>query len=134
MSVRRGPAIVLSLALSAAALAIAPTAQASDGGAAKDDTTTKECKESSVVRLRLTEESNGRLTAIATVWSDDSDMWAWKLKHEGDLSDDGVVKAKDADKSFKIVRSMFNVPGTDSATFRAENLSTGEVCRASAVY
>ena len=139
MSVRRGPAIVLSLALSAAALALAPPAQASDGGAAKgvslrlrDDAAAvkkKDCDGSSEVKLRITLRDNGRLETVSTVWSDDNDVWSWRLKHEGDVSDEGGVKAKDADKSFKIIRTMVDFNGPDTVNFRAENTKTGEVCR-----
>jgi len=136
MSVRRGPAIVLSLVLGAAALAT-PSAFAGDGGAAKDEVVKKDCRADSVVKLRITARDNGRLEAIATVWSDDTDVWSWRLRHQGDLSDEGLVKAKDADKSFKVSRTMIDVGGSnvpDSATFRAQNEQTGEVCKASATY
>ena len=48
---------------------------------------------------------------------------------EGDVSDEGGVKAKDADKSFKIIRTMVDFNGPDTVNFRAENTKTGEVCR-----
>ena len=147
MSVRRGPAIVLSLMLSAAALATTPPAFASDGGAAKGDkvlsaqrmdenteSTKKDCDGSSEVKLRVTVRDNGRLETVSTVWSDDDDVWSWKLKHEGDVSDEGEVKAKDADKSFKIIRTMVDFNGPDTVNFRAENTKTGEVCRVTQVF
>ena len=86
MIVRRGPAVVLSLVLSAAALSVAP-ALAKDGGAAKD-VDRDQCDPSSVSRAKLKVEqvdgNNSRLQVTGTVWSSDSDVWVWRLKHEGD--------------------------------------------------
>ncbi|GAA1141854.1 hypothetical protein [Nocardioides aquiterrae] len=137
MIVRRGPAIVLSLVLSAAALSVAP-ALAKDGGAAKD-VDRDQCDPSSVSRAKLKVEqvdgNNSRLQVTGTVWSDDSDVWAWRLKHEGEVSDDGRARgSENSDLSFRVVRTMFNLPGTDDVVFRAENLRTGEVCRATVSY
>lgn len=127
MFVRRSPAIVLSLALSAAALALAPWAQASDGGTVKDD---DPCSACSTNRLRVSLDDDGRLQVVGVVWSDDDDYWQWKFKHNGDVSAAGVVKANDdASRSFRIVRTMVDLAGTDGITFRAENQNTGEVCR-----
>lgn len=149
MIVRRGPAIVLSLALSAAALAVAPSATAGDGGPAKDigagvprgfeftdpATDKSSCeKASSRAKLKVDADADGRLIVAGIVWSDDSDVWDWRLKHNDDLSDKGDVQAKDADKSFKIVRTMVNFNGPDYVVFRAQNTVTGEVCRADLYY
>jgi hypothetical protein len=131
MIVRRGLAIVLSLVLSAAALALAPSAVAGDGEPAKDK---NPCSDTSTVKLRVAPQDNGRFEVVGIVWSDDEDTWDWKMKHEGDVSAEGDVKAKDADKSFKISRTMVNFAGTDSFVFRAENRRTGEVCKADLVY
>ncbi len=126
MFVRRSPAIVLSLVLGAAALVTAPSAAAGDGGTAKD---VDSCSSSSTYKLKVTTDDDGRLTVIGVVWSDDDDVWDWKFKHNDDVSAKGDVKAKDADRSFKIVRTMVNLAGPDTVTFRAENETTGEVCR-----
>ena len=129
MFVRRSPAIVLSLALSAAALALAPWAQASDGGTVKDD---DPCSAGSTNRLRVSLDDDGRLQVVGVVWSGDDDYWQWKFKHNGDVSASGAVKANDNDdasRSFRIVRTMVDLAGTDGITFRAENQNTGEVCR-----
>lgn len=131
MTVRRGPAIVLSLVLSAAALAVAPSAVAGDGGTVKD---TDSCEKSSTVRLKVETVDGDRLAVTGIVWSDDEDVWDWKFKHNDETSYDGDVKAKDADKSFKIVRTMVNLTGPDSIVFRAQNRATNEVCRASLYY
>lgn len=132
MFVQRGPAIVLSLVLSAAALVLTPSVAAGDGGTVKD---VDPCEKSSTVKLRVTMLDDGRLEAAGSVWSDDEDLWGWKLKHDGDVSDSGFVKAKkDADQSFRIVRTMYNFLGPDFVVFRAENQATGEVCRAELYY
>ncbi|MFC6285241.1 hypothetical protein ACFP3Q_03680 [Nocardioides sp. GCM10027113] len=131
MTVRRGLAIMLSGVLGAAALVQAPGAWAGDGEPAKDKTT---CSASSTVKLRVQEQADGRLETVGIVWSDDDDWWDWKFKHDGDLSDEGSVKAKDADRSFRIVRTMVNFAGPDNVMFRAENRSTGEVCKIDLYY
>ena len=137
MIVRRGPAVVLSLVLSAAALSVAP-ALAKDGGAAKD-VDRDQCDPSSVSRAKLKVEqvdgNNSRLQVTGTVWSSDSDVWVWRLKHEGEVSDDGRARgSENSDLSFRVVRTMFNLPGPDDVVFRAENQRTGEVCRISYDY
>lgn len=137
MIVRRGPAVVLSLVLGAAALSVAP-ALAKDGGAAKD-VDRDQCDPSSVSRAKLkVDEVDGnstRLLVTGTVWSDDADTWLWKVKHNGEISDDGRARGdEDSDLSFRVVRTMFNLPGTDDVVFRAENQRTGEVCRATVSY
>jgi hypothetical protein len=133
MIVRRGPAVVLSLVLSAAALSAAP-ALAKDGGAAKD-VDRDQCDPSSVSRAKLkvdfADGNTSRLVATASVWSDDSDVWVWKLRHNGAISDDGRARGREeTDLSFRVIRTMINWDGEDTVVFRAENQRTGEVCRA----
>ncbi len=159
MFVRRSPAIVLGLVLGAAALAPAPAvasdggtaedvapAQSSvvdtgripapgpDGLPAKrlkdtKDSTFGNCQGSSKVKLRLTLMSNGEIETVGVLFSEDDDLWSWKFKHNGDFSFMGEVKAKDADRSFRIVRLMGDLAGPDDVLFRTENNRTGEVCR-----
>ncbi len=135
MFVRRVPAIVLSLALGAAALVSAPIAFAGDGGNATDVQKDRDsCGEGTATRAKLkvatVEGNNARLLVVGTVWSNDSDTWEWKLKHNGDVSDEGRARgSEDADLSFRVSRTMFNGYGVDDIVFRAENLRTGEVCR-----
>ncbi len=148
MIVRRGPAIVLSLVLSAAALVMAPGATASDGGPAKDiganvpagfeftepETESSPCEKESRVRLKVDTDEDGSLIASGVVWSDDENVWDWRFKHNDDMSAKGDIKAKDAEKSLKVVRSMINFTGPDNVVFRAQNAATGEVCRAELWY
>ena len=131
MIVRRGPAIVLSLALGAAALSGA-SALAVDGGATKDGPVRVDCSGSSEVRLNLKpiDGNSDRFEVVGAVFSPDDDIWSWKMRHNGDLSFWGDVRARDdIDRSFKISRTMLDVGGPDEVIFRAENERTGEVCR-----
>jgi hypothetical protein len=135
MLVRRVPAIVLSLALGAAALAVAPVAVAGDGGNATDVAKDRDgCDRGSdsFARLKvgLADGNDSRLQVTGTVFSDDDDVWTWKLKHNGGVSDEGRARGReDVDLSFRISRTMINFLGPDAVVFRAENLRTGEVCR-----
>lgn len=131
MFVPRRLATVLTLGVSAAALVLAPSAMAGGGGPATDK---DPCEKSSTVKLRVTPQDDGRFEVVGIVWSDDDDIWDWKMKHEGDVSAEGDVKAKDADKSFKITRTMVDFVGPDKFVFRADNRRTGEVCRAALTY
>jgi hypothetical protein len=134
MLVRRGPAVVLSLVLGAAALLTVPSAAWSDGGAAKDGVDRDPCGSDTSTRARLRVDTldgnTNRLQVTGVVFSDDSDLWDWKLRHNGDISDEGRARGReDVDLAFRVTRTMLNFVGTDSIIFRAENLRTGEVCR-----
>lgn len=131
MFVPRRLATVLTLGVSAAALVLAPSAMAGGGEPATDK---DPCEKSSTVKLKVTPQADGRFEVVGIVWSDDDDIWDWKMKHEGDVSAEGDVKAKDADKSFKITRTMVDFVGPDKFVFRADNRRTGEVCRAALTY
>lgn len=141
MIVRRGPAIVLSLALSAAALSGAP-ALAVDGGAAKVVERVVErdnCDPDTPTRAKLKVEAldgnSTRLLVTSTVWTNDDDVWLWKLKHNDEVSDDGRARGgADSDVGFRVIRLMLNFPDPDDVVFRAENQRTGEVCRVSTTY
>lgn len=138
MIVRRGPAIVLSLVLSAAALFSAPGALASDGGAAKDnnvETKRDNCDGTNGVNARLKVSTivgnSYRLQVVGIVFSDDNDLWEWRLRHNGVASDEGRARGREnVDRAFRVSTTMFNWDGTDTIVFRAENLQTGTVCRA----
>jgi hypothetical protein len=140
MFVRSVPAIVLSLALGAAALVSAPVALAGDGGNATDVQKDRDsCGEGTATRAKLKvstlEGNDSRLMVVGTVWSDDNDVWVWKLKHNGEVSDDGRARGdEEKDLSFRINRTMVNLLGTDDVVFRAENQRTGEVCNPSLSY
>ncbi|WP_341229248.1 hypothetical protein [Nocardioides salarius] len=80
-------------------------------------------------KLKVDQEANGSLTVIAAVFSDDTDEWGWKLKHNDDVSAKGSVTARDADRSFRVARSMVDFTGPDEIVFRAGNKDSDEVCR-----
>jgi hypothetical protein len=143
MHVLRSLAFGLSLALSSAALASAPAALGSEGGAAKIDYKASEpipefgkCTGESRVKVRVEADAEGRLEAVGVVFSEGEYVWSWKFKHDDDFSAKGEVRAKDreVDRSFRIVRSMINFEGTDLVTFRAVNDTTEEVCDAELAY
>lgn len=87
-----------------------------------------DCARSSEVRLRVIPD-DGRLTVIGLVFSDDQDIWEWTMRHNGDVSASGRTRARDADRSLRIQRSMIDLPGQDSVVFIARNDETLEVCR-----
>lgn len=107
-----------------------PAAHASDATHKK----TIDCRETSEVKLKAEPQGSGVITVTASVFSEDDDTWDWKLKHNDELSAKGTVKAKDADRSFRIIRDMADFAGTDDIGFRAENNATGEVCSVSIQY
>ena len=125
---RSGPVIVLSLALSAAALVAAPSAVAGDDGVVKD---IDPCG-TGAIKVRIEAYGDGRFEVSGVVYSQDSDVWSWRLRHNEDVSASGEVRA-DGDgegRSFKIVRTMVDLPGSEFIAFRAENERTGLSCRA----
>lgn len=138
MFVRRGPAIVLSLVLSAAALISAPGALASDGGAAKDnnlETDRSSCEgpagPSARLKVSTIDGNESRLQVVGVVFSDDSDLWDWRMKHNGEVSYEGRARGReDIDRAFRVSTTMINLYGVDTVVFRAENLQTGVICRA----
>lgn len=128
----RAPRIVAAALLAASMVLAGPSASArKDDGSIKDRSS---CRASSSVKLKIEPESTGVIQVTAVVWSDDSDTWSWKMKHNDDVSAKGEVKAKDADKSFKIVRDMADFSGPDYVEFRAQNEATGEICKNELTY
>lgn len=144
MIVRRGPAAVLSLALSLAAVAMAPTATAVEGGPAKDDHVSLRsalakdgapCSHHSRARLRVVSEDDGVLLASGRVWTRGTNRWSWRFMHNADLSAHGKVKARPGKgEAFQVTRSMVNLVGPDHFVFRATNLKSGEICRVDVFY
>jgi hypothetical protein len=136
MSVLRSLAFGLSFALSSAALVGVPSALASEGETAKIDLRAEPvkdvdpCEDASRVKLRVTAEPDGELEVVGVVYSEGEDSWTWKFKHDDDFSARGrvIAKEREVDRSFRIVRSMFNFDGPDLITFRAVNDATGELC------
>jgi hypothetical protein len=127
----RAPRILAGLLLAVSMVLAAPSATAKKSEVEKQ---MFDCRASSSVRLKIVPRDSGILEVTAIVFSEDDDVWDWKLRHNGDLSGKGTVKAKDADRSFKVVRDMADFPGIDDVDFRAQNTATNEVCRASLSY
>ena len=123
---RRAPRSILAGLLASAVLLAVPAAQARETDPVQDK---DQCRETSEVKLKIEPESTGVIQVTGVVFSDDSDTWDWRMKHNDDNSAKGTVKAKDADKSFKIVRDMADFSGPDEIEFRAQNNATGEVCK-----
>jgi hypothetical protein len=128
---RRAPRSILAGLLASAVLLAVPAAQAKD-----DDPPPKtvDCRKTSEVKLKAEDDGGGVIKVTASVFSEDDDTWDWKLKHNDDVSYKGTVKAKDADRSFRIVRDMADFSGTDDIAFRAQNNATGEVCSVAVQY
>lgn len=127
---RRAPRSILAGLVATALLALAPAAHA------KDDVekNVNDCKDTSSVKLKAVDAGGGIIEVSASVFSQDDDTWDWRLKHNDDVSYKGTVKAKDADRSFRIVRDMADFSGTDDIAFRAQNNATGEVCSVAVQY
>src|SRR6476659_4334648 len=112
---RRGPVIVLSLVLSAAALVSVPSTAAGDDGAAKDR---DPCGNGSI-KMVVEPYGDGRFQVTGIVFSNDDDIWSWRIRHDDATSADGEVRANgDNDRSFKIVRTVVDQPGGDFIAFR----------------
>lgn len=125
MSPRSTLVVMLSFVLGVAALVTAPLAVAGDD----DGVARGACSDTSAKRLRVVPDADGRLDVIGVVWSNDDDIWEWRMTHDGDISAKGEVRADgDSDRSFRIKRSMLNFAGTDVIVFRADNTRTGETC------
>lgn len=123
--------LALGAVLGAGAITLAPFATAGEPtGSGRVD-----CKGTSTadVRLRVDPDGEGRFDVSGVVFSDDEDVWSWRMLHNDDVSYKGEVQAKDADRSFKISRSMVDLDVPDDVVFRAVNQSTDEVCRAEVV-
>lgn len=130
MSRRSTLAVMLSFVLGVAALVTAPLALARDG----ESVDRRACSEGSNTRIRVYVGDDGRLDVIGVVWSDDEDFWTWKMLHDGDVSANGEMRARDADRSLRIQRSMLNFSGPHDIAFRAVNNRTDEVCRVEVVF
>lgn len=127
----RAPRLLLGLLLGSSMVLVGP------GAAAKDDDPPpafENCRKSSEVKLKAEDDGGGVIKVSASVFSEDDDIWDWKMKHNGEVSYKGTVKAKDADRSFRIIRDMADFAGSDDIGFRAQNNATGEVCSISILY
>lgn len=127
----RAPRILAGLLLALSMVLAGPSAIARKSEVEKK---TFDCRATSSVKLKAEPEGTGLIKVTAVVFSEDDDKWDWKLKHNDDASAKGEVKAKDADRSFRIIRDMADFSGVDYIDFRGQNQATGEVCKASIEY
>lgn len=128
----RAPRALLGLVLASSLVLAGPSAVAKKKDDVEKDV--RDCRATSWVKLKAEPDGSGLIKVIAVVFSEDDDMWDWKLKHNDDASAKGSVKAKDADRSFRIIRDMADFSGVDYIDFRGQNRATGEVCKASVEY
>ena len=72
---------------------------------------------------------DGRLEVEAEIDSNRSGQtWAWTLKHDGSVADQGRSTTTGRSGSFEVERKTANSAGKDSFRFRAVNRASGEVC------
>ena len=123
----RHPARLISLAvLTAATTATALPALANDADVIRRGN----CSGSTNWKLKASPE-NGRIEVEGEIDSNRvGQTWAWKLKHNGSLSAKGRATTQAPSGSFERTRTVVNAPGGDALVFRAENVRSGEVCRA----
>ena len=138
MFVRRGPAIVLSLVLGAAALLSVPSALASDGGARR---TARPTRTPASGRRRLASSRSSPSTATAPPRGRSATVVQRRRRRRGTGSSghngERLRPGRRPRARASIDRlasgsrgTMLNFDGADDVVFRAENLRTGEVCRA----
>lgn len=132
MSARLSLAIVLASVASAATLVCAPGAFAGDGATDRGD-----CKGDSTAdyRLRVVDDGDGRVRRRRC--GVQQRLRRLVLAHAAQrrrLGQGRGPQAKDDDKSFRIVRTMVDLPNPDDIVFRAVNQTTGEVCRGELSY
>ena len=128
---RRAPRLLAALLLAGSVVLAAPHAQArKDPDVEASKVGCRGGSTSDVKVKAVLNQAEGTITVTGVVFSDDDDVWDWRMLHNGSVSARGTVKAKDADRSFRIVRDMIDFSGVDNIGFRADNTVTGEVCRA----
>ena len=73
---------------------------------------------------------DGRLEVEGEVDSNrNGQTWRWSILHNGSLSASGTRTTRAPSGSFEVRRTVVNLRGTDTLTFRARNPRTGEQCR-----
>jgi hypothetical protein len=127
----RHPARLISLAvLTAATTATALPALANDSDVIRRGN----CSGTTNWKLKASPE-NGRIEVEGEIDSNKvGQSWSWKLKHNGSLSAKGQATTKAPSGSFERSRTVVNAQGDDTLVFRAENVRSGEVCRARLVF
>ncbi len=104
-----------------------PTASAE--AAAGDVIRRGSCSGTADWKLKASPE-NGRIEVEGEVDSSrNGQVWNWRLKHNGSLSDSGTKTTRAPSGSFEVRRVMVNIRGEDRIVFRARNTRSGQVCR-----
>jgi hypothetical protein len=108
--------------------AAAPAAMAKDGDVIRQGT----CTGNSTAKIKLSPE-DGRIEVEFEVDQDKvGDTWRVKLRHNGDQFFSGTRTTQAPSGSFELRKVVNDAAGTDTIRARARNLSTDEVCTASA--
>jgi len=73
--------------------------------------------------------TDGRIEVEGEIDSDRTGQtWRWRMFHNDSVSARGSART-DSSGSFDVERVMTDLAGTDTFSFRARNLRTGEWCR-----
>jgi hypothetical protein len=106
----------------------APAAMAKDGDVIRQGT----CTGNSTAKIKLSKD-DGRIEVEFEVDQNKvGDTWRVKLLHNGDPFFTGTRTTQAPSGSFELRKLTNDAAGTDTIRARARNLSTGEVCTASA--
>ena len=125
---RKSTVLVLAGLLMVGILGQASVASAKRGEVVKSGS----CSGASSWKMKLSPD-NGRIEAEFEVDQNVSgDTWKVRMKHDGVKFFAGKRTTHGASGSFDVHRFQDGNPGKDAFKARATNLSTGEVCRASA--
>lgn len=130
MNTTKLTAVRTALTAAAAGLVVAalgaPAAASGGGGRVENSGS---CSGSADWKLKA-KPDNGRIEVEAEVDSNvNGQVWAWKIKHDGNVSASGRSTTRGPSGSFSVNRRIVDTAGTDTITFRAENTRSGEVCR-----
>lgn len=119
----------LGAAATALSLAFASGATAQ----ANDDEVIKRGACNAVAHWKLkAKPDDGRLEVEGEVDSNRvGQVWRWKLKHDGVVSDRGRRTTLAPSGSFEVERRIVDARGTDHIVFKAVNVRTGASCRGS---
>src|SRR5689334_11005131 len=118
--------------LTGAGVAVASTASAStSGGAAPSAVTHGTCTNAAAVTMQLRKSDPGRIEAGFEIdHAKAGTVWAIRLKHNTTAYFTGQRTTR-AGGSLSVDRVLHNLPGTDTVSGRARNLSSGQVCTVS---
>ena len=124
---QKGMRVVLAGLVALSILAITPVAFA--GGKGREVIRTGSCSAASDWKLKA-KSDNGRIEVEFEVDQNVSgDTWSVRLKDNGMVFFKGKRTTQPPSGSFTVRALTDDLAGTDHIVGRAENLSTGEVCR-----